>query len=587
MKRQCEVLLCLQIVALIGCGQEYDSGPLGELNPSLGLPGQVSLTKVSFSPNPGALVMHKYIPKSMPAGPAPLLVALHGCMQGASQYVYEAGWHTLADKFKFYLLVPEQTTGNNPVRCFNWAGEYGDPANMVRGKGENASIAAMVARMKADLPGKIDPKRVYVTGFSSGGYMANVMLATYPDVFSAGAVMEGGPYRCADNVNPAFNCMKNGKINIGGAAVAGTDKQWGDLVRKYSGYSWSGASVPRVMIWHGTSDTIVYPPNQQSQVRQWANLHGLSSTTCAAGTLKGYATKEWTKGGKTVIKTVTVTKLRHAVAIDPGSGKDQGGSLGGYSQDVNAWGPYHSWLFLSATSPSKPKPPVPGDKVPPKVNVTSPAAGATVKGTVKVSAQASDDKGISRVEFYVDGVLAHTDTSAPYEYSWETSGYGASTPHGYNGAVIDIHAVSAVAYDVGGNKATDDDTTVFVLPSASSSTPGKDKAAPTVKISSLSPYYNYVGTLWKKNPVKVAGTAADDKAVSKVEIKLYTYKYKSCFGAATVIKTLKAAGTTTWSLSLDVSGLTTYQCYKLEAVAHDKAGKKSKPAKAYLYVMNK
>lgn len=41
-----------------------------------------------------------------------------------------------------------------------------------------------------------DPARTFVTGLSAGGAMTSVMLAAYPDVFAAGAVIAGLPYDC-------------------------------------------------------------------------------------------------------------------------------------------------------------------------------------------------------------------------------------------------------------------------------------------------------------------------------------------------------------------------------------------------------
>ena len=67
----------------------------------------------------------------------------------------------------------EQRTANNPIRCFNWGGEYGNPDNLTRGKGENLSIKEMVDKALADHGG--DPKRVFVVGFSAGGGMAAIM----------------------------------------------------------------------------------------------------------------------------------------------------------------------------------------------------------------------------------------------------------------------------------------------------------------------------------------------------------------------------------------------------------------------------
>ena len=61
------------------------------------------------------------------------------------------------------------------------------------------------------------------------------------------------------------------------------------------------------------------------------------------------------------------------------------------------------------------------DTTPPTVSVTAPAGGATVSGTVPVTASASDNVAVASVEFWVDGAKKATDTSAPYSYSWDTT----------------------------------------------------------------------------------------------------------------------------------------------------------------------
>jgi len=60
------------------------------------------------------------------------------------------------------------------------------------------------------------------------------------------------------------------------------------------------------------------------------------------------------------------------------------------------------------------------DSIPPfNVAITLPTSGAVLKGTrVTVTASASDNVGIGRVEFYVDGALVATDTSTPYSFNW-------------------------------------------------------------------------------------------------------------------------------------------------------------------------
>jgi Leucine-rich repeat (LRR) protein len=73
---------------------------------------------------------------------------------------------------------------------------------------------------------------------------------------------------------------------------------------------------------------------------------------------------------------------------------------------------------------------------PPAAVLISPVSGATLSGTVTLQANASDDKGIVKVEFLVDGFKVADATSAPYIGTWDASIYT-------NGK----HVVSAKAYD--------------------------------------------------------------------------------------------------------------------------------------------
>ena len=82
----------------------------------------------------------------------------------------------------------------------------------------------------------------------------------------------------------------------------------------------------------------------------------------------------------------------------------------------------------------------PGDTTPPSTSITSPANGATVSGTTTVSATASDDVGVSRVELFVDGVLAGSDSTTPYQIPWNTT---TATNGG--------HGLQTRAYDAAGN----------------------------------------------------------------------------------------------------------------------------------------
>jgi hypothetical protein len=83
------------------------------------------------------------------------------------------------------------------------------------------------------------------------------------------------------------------------------------------------------------------------------------------------------------------------------------------------------------------------DTTAPTVSISSPTAGSTVSGTVTITATASDNVGVTRVELYVDGALLATDTASPYTASWNTST-----------ATNAAHSLTAKAYDAAGNVGT-------------------------------------------------------------------------------------------------------------------------------------
>ena len=84
------------------------------------------------------------------------------------------------------------------------------------------------------------------------------------------------------------------------------------------------------------------------------------------------------------------------------------------------------------------------DTAAPTVSLTSPAAGATVSGSVTVTATASDDVGVTSVQFLLDGApLGAADAAAPYEVAWPTTAAA-------NGA----HTLTAVARDAAGHETT-------------------------------------------------------------------------------------------------------------------------------------
>ena len=80
------------------------------------------------------------------------------------------------------------------------------------------------------------------------------------------------------------------------------------------------------------------------------------------------------------------------------------------------------------------------DTTAPTISITSPAANATVSGTVCAAVSANDNVAVTKVEYYVNGWLDRTVTVSPF-------GFCVTTTAAFNGT----HTMYAKAYDAAGN----------------------------------------------------------------------------------------------------------------------------------------
>ena len=341
------------------------------------LPARSPLVEVrEFGTNPGALRMFAFVPGNLQQ-PRALVVVLHGCGQTAAGYDLGAGWSTLAKHYGFALLMPEQQLGNNANGCFNWFNRD----DTAREHGEAASVRQMIARMAADHG--IDSRRVFITGLSAGGAMTSVMLATYPEVFAAGAIIAGLPFGVASNVREALTGMRGWR--------ARSPRELGDFVRKASHHR---GKWPKLSVWHGSVDPVVNPANADEIVKQWVDVHQLPAMPMSEGIVNGHPHRVWWNAdGETVVESYTITDMAHGTPLGLADNDNRYGNGGAFLIEAGISSSYLIAKFFGLTSwirdrkaqaPKLAAADSPSAKLIPRVSPISPPASAAMPDLSRV-----------------------------------------------------------------------------------------------------------------------------------------------------------------------------------------------------------
>jgi hypothetical protein len=238
-----------------------------------------------------------------------------------------------------------------------------------------------------------------------------------------------------------------------------------------------------------------------------------------------------TNGAATVIASSTSTPFDYA--FTPAAGNHAYYAYVTLNTSDEMWSA-PIWIAAAAGAP---------DTTPPTTSITSPAAGATLSGTTTVAASASDNVGVTKVEFYVDNALKSTSTAAPYQWSWNTTSSA-------NGS----HSLTSKAYDAAGNVGTSAAVAVTVSNVADTTPP----TAPT-NVTAVSNF---------KRKATVSWTASTDN----VGVAGYNvWRSTSQTGTYTKVATVTA-------LTFSDAALTSGATYFYYVTAVDAAGNVSAPS---------
>jgi len=128
----------------------------------------------------------------------------------------------------------------------------------------------------------------------------------------------------------------------------------------------------------------------------------------------------------------------------------------------------------------------------PTVSITSPTGGR-VSGVVAVDVNYSDNVGVTRADFYVNGQLVTSDSLAPFAFAWDTAGKADGS-----------YTLSVQAFDAAGNRGTSPQVAVTI---------GNDSTAPTISSLNLTD-----GMTISPSKQTISVTATDNQSVAKISL---------------------------------------------------------------------
>ena len=255
--------------------------------------GAGSFDWYSYTNASGTRTYKVYVPPSYDGRPMPLIVDLHGCNPDSAPT--EARWsrfNQLAAQRGLLVAYPQQDPSANGAGCWNWF----EPADQTRDPGTTVPVQSttdtgepsMIAGITRSVMSRwhVDARRVYVGGISAGGAMADVMAATYPDLYAAALVYAGCEYL-------GTTCTE------GPAALPPSVS--GQLAYQAMG---PRARVVPVIVIHGTADEVVPYSNGKLIVEQFLHSDAWAvngSDTAPAVSQPDHSVTGTAPGGQTYI----------------------------------------------------------------------------------------------------------------------------------------------------------------------------------------------------------------------------------------------------------------------------------------------
>ncbi len=166
-------------------------------------PGDLSYTfRARAYPGSRTRLYRLHVPRRRANRPRPLVMVLHGCRQDNRDIENITGFNELADRHGFLVVYPFVTSyrGLRNRNCWGWW----FAREIHAGAGEVEDLWQIIEEVRQNHA--VDPRRIHVTGLSSGAGMAVAMMVAHSEHIASGASVAGVPYaEKADAVRHALN----------------------------------------------------------------------------------------------------------------------------------------------------------------------------------------------------------------------------------------------------------------------------------------------------------------------------------------------------------------------------------------------
>lgn len=213
MRYSCTCLIIISIASALCCSHS-------ESNKSI-------YTLADYTPK-GSWVTYEshvlvFIPESDPpsGNKRALMINLHGCTMSKESMRNLTQWDDVAYNYGMIVAIPDVPNGGRtyPGRLFTWWGCWDFTAshyNSSRSNGDAGYVISLAERLMKDANLNIDPKQIYVSGFSSGASMSVVLGCLAPDIFSGIGVGAGnaiGAGETLDTQERINTCLRLADFN--------------------------------------------------------------------------------------------------------------------------------------------------------------------------------------------------------------------------------------------------------------------------------------------------------------------------------------------------------------------------------------